>query len=111
MWNKGALVIIKRGDEAMANAMASPFEQEKNDISDEEYKHDKAWKDLLSKKKNDDILLKIAAANEKYDYNWVPPKWAKKIVEGFAFVVYKVCVFIDKYLVIREENSNGIDRK
>lgn len=105
MWNKGAVVIVKRGDEAMADAMASNFTFQKNDISDEESKHDKAWKDLLSKAKEDDTLVKIADAEAKYGYNYIPPKWAKKIVENFAFAVYKICVFIDKYLVIRKEGE------
>lgn len=105
MWSKGAVVIVKHGDEAMADAMASSFEK-KNDISDEEWKHDKAWKDLLSEAKNDEIDLLIADAEIRYGHNWQPPAWAKHIVEGFAFIVYKICMFIDKYLVIREEKSN-----
>ena len=104
MWKKGAVVIVKHGDEAMADAMASPFEQ--NDISNDDQNYDKAWKDLLSEAKKDEIDLLIADAEIRYGHNWQPPAWAKHIVEGFAFVVYKICVFIDKYLVIREEKNH-----
>ena len=99
MWNKGAVVIVKRGDEAMANAMASPFEKdhEKESLSNEE----RAWKDLLSQAKEDAVLAKIADAQATYGRNYIPPKWAKKIVEGFAFIVYGISIFVERYLVIK----------
>ena len=107
MWKKGAVVIVKHGDEAMANAMASVFDEKKDeDIEvNEDPNYDKTWKDLLYKSKKDAIDAAILDAKEHYEHNWTPPKWAKRIVECFALVVYGVCVFIDKYLVIREEKE------
>ncbi len=99
MWSKGAVVIVKRGDEAMADAMASSFEEdrEKDPLTNEE----RAWKDLLSQAKEDAVLAKIADAQATYGRNYIPPKWAKKIVEGFAFIVYGISIFVERYLVIR----------
>lgn len=108
MWKKGAVVIVKRGDEAMADAMASNFEQEEQeqtDIYSDDQKYDKAWKDLLSQAKSDAVDAMIAKARAEYGHIWTPPKWARRIMEGFAFIIYWICVFIDKYLIIRKEGE------
>ena len=102
MWSKGAVVIIKRGDEAMANTMASPFEQRmaaKEHINEDQAIRD--WYKMLCKAKKEAVDKAILDAQETYGHNWTPPRWAKKITEGFAFVVYGICVFIERYLVLR----------
>ena len=98
MWSKGAVVIVKRGDEAVADAMASPFEQQTQEPLNED---EKDWKDLLSQAKKDAIMVKIAIAEANYGRNYIPPAWAKKIVECFAFIVYKFSIFVERYLVIK----------
>lgn len=100
MWSKGAVVIVKRGDEAMANSIEEglglkmvPVEQV------EDMKRDNFF---LKKRCSKAIQQDIIDAQIKYGYNWVPPKWASKLVQGFALIVYGVSIFVDRYLTIKD---------
>ena len=99
MWSKGAVVIVKHGDEAIADAVAKGIDIQTVAKSDVE----KIERDYRFMKNRDSKYWKrkIRKANEKYAYNWRPPWWAKKTVEAFAFVVYGFSVFVDKYLRIK----------
>lgn len=100
MWSKGAVVIVKHGDEEMANAMENALDIRLKDpktLTGSE----RAEYDLLKKAKSDSLKAKIAESEEIYGYNWTPPKWAEKIVGAFALVVYGISVFIDRYLRIK----------
>ncbi len=92
MWSKGAVVVVKRGDKAMADAIEKGL--------DIRYTNNDRY-DLV---KNRDRLYwqaKIDEAQLYYGTNPAPPpKWARKIVAGFAFIVYGFSVFVDKYLKI-----------
>lgn len=99
MWSKGAVVIIKHGDEAMADAMEKGLDiRYTKGVKDE-----KTCKtELAALARQEEIAAKIADAQANYGYNWTPPKWANKIIGVFALIVYGVSVFIDKYLRIKE---------
>lgn len=101
MWSKGAVVIVKRGDEEMANAIERGLDIRLKDpktLTEGE----RAEYDLLKKAKSDKLKAMIAENEEEYGYNWTPPKWAEKIVGAFALIVYGISVFIDRYLRIKE---------
>lgn len=100
MWSKGAVVIVKHGDTEMANAIEKSLDIRLKDpkmLTDSE----RAEYDLLKKAKSDKLRAMIAENEEEYGYNWVPPKWAEKIVGAFALIVYGISVFIDRYLRIK----------
>ena len=89
MWSKGAVVIVKRGDEALADAIEKGLDIttiESNGDAAEEVANLKRANYFLSKKSRKVTDEMIAEARELYGYNWTPPKWANKIIEGFAFI-------------------------
>lgn len=104
MWSRGAVVIIKRGDEALADAIEKGLDISSNvpeEAISEEIKNLKCENYFLRKKSSKAINEMIEEARELYGYNWTPPKWANRIVECFAFIVYWFSIFVDKYLIIR----------
>ncbi len=99
MWSKGAVVIVKRGDEAMASAIEGGLDIQavpKKDV--EALERDYTF---LKRRDAKTLKKKIEDAEADYGHNWIPPKWLGKIMEGLAFIVYLISVFIDKYLVIK----------
>ncbi len=106
-WKKGAVVIKKHGDEEWADAMektlnvqrAAKKEMEELIKENEELKRDNTF---MKKHIVEDLENKMADAERDYSYNWTPQsKFAKYVTEGFAFVIYHIVMFIDKYLVLR----------
>lgn len=97
-WKKGAVVIKKHGDEEWANEMEKALNV--RHASDQEVEELRRENTFMKKHIIKDIKEKIFLAELDYGYNWIPPKWAKGIVEGFAFIVYHICNFIEKYLVL-----------
>ena len=95
-WSKGAVVIKKHGDEEWADAMEKALDIQR--ASDKEVEELKRDNEFLKKHVVEDLEQKIIDAELDYGYNWTPPKWARGIVEAFAFVVYHFSVFVDKYL-------------
>lgn len=101
MWSRGGVVIVKRGDEAITDAIEQGMDILVSDTTDEDTKKIKDERDLLKKAKTDAILCKIAKAEYEYGRNPTLPDWARKISEAAALVVYVICTFIDRYLRIK----------
>lgn len=100
MWSKGAVVIVKRGDEAMANAIEKGLDLKMVPVEEvEDMKRDNFF---LKKRCVKAIQQDILDAQLKYGHNWVPPKWANKLVQGFALIVYGISIFVDRYLTIKD---------
>ena len=106
MWSKGAVVIVRHGDEDMGNAIKDAVGTKMVPI-DEVKKLEEDVKELerdnffLRKRSSEAIMADILSAEIKYGRNFVPPKWAKKIWEWNAFLIYHFSMFVDKYLVLR----------
>lgn len=114
MWQKGALVIVKRsGDQKMADAMIDGLNQhplplnqsqsEQLSSSDtlKRIKELEAENYFLKKRLNEIYQQKMSENQMFYGYNWAPPKWANKIISLCALIIYGFSVFVDKYLVIK----------
>ena len=98
-WTKGAVVtVIKHGDKDMANGMEKIFTDSM--VSKKDYDELERENFFLRKRTREEILEVIAEAEAEYGHNFIPPKWAVPICEGCAFVIYYVCRFIEKYLVL-----------
>lgn len=98
MWSKGAVVIVKHGDEEMANKMEKslvPVQTERKSL-------DTCKTELAAKARQEELAQKIIDAEINYGYNWTPPHWAKVFVSGYALLVYGFTMFVDKYLRIKE---------
>lgn len=92
-WSKGAVVIVKHGDHEMADAIEQGiaiYKASKAEVEEME-------RDLTFLRKRDRQYWNemIDEANELYGRNRIPPKWAKKLVEGFAFLVYHFSMFVE----------------
>lgn len=97
-WSKGAVVIKKTGDETWANEMEKALDIRKAvDRDKTELERDNEW---MKKHIVEDLEQKIIDAEIDYGYNFVPPKWAKPIFEGMAFIQYGIALFVDKYMKI-----------
>lgn len=97
-WKKGAVVIKKHGDEEWADAMEKALNVQK--AANKELEELRRDNEFLKKHVTKDLKQKIIDAELNYGYNWTPPKWAKDIVEGFAFIVYYISLFVEKYLIL-----------
>ena len=102
MWSKGAVVIIKRGDEAMADMMTKGLNVEESVVENaDEIENLKMQNYFLKKRVRKTTDLMIEDARLQYGYNWTPPKWANYIVRGFALVIYGVSIFVDRFMRIK----------
>ena len=97
MWSKGAVVIVKRGDEAMADALERGLDIR---YSDDTSKEQKCKYELMEITRSEKLQRQIEELEEMYGYNWTPPRWAKGM-SVFALIIYGISVFIDKYLRIK----------
>lgn len=97
-WKKGAVVIKKHGDEEWADAMEKALNVQK--AANKELEELRRDNEFMKKHVTEDLEQKIIDAELNYGYNWTPPKWAKGIVEGFAFIVYHISLFVEKYLIL-----------
>lgn len=99
MVNKGALVIIKRGDkdmrDQMANSIVAPELIKEIDNLKTKY--------YFAKRRNRKSIMKaIRKARHKYGYNYIPSnKIIKRIREGFALIEYGFAIFVDKFMTIK----------
>ena len=105
-WSKGAVVIVKRGDQEWGDAIEDSLNIKKaSDKELEELRNEnetlKRDKDLGSMHDDKFTDLAIQSLREKYKHKKEPPKWAKIVMEGFAFIVYWISVFFDKFLTIK----------
>lgn len=102
MWSKGAVVIVKRGDEAMADMITKGLKVEKSVVeNNDEIEALKTQNFFLKKRVRKTTDLMIQDARVQYGYNWTPPKWANHIVRGFALIVYGVSIFVDRFMRIK----------
>jgi hypothetical protein len=101
MWTKGAVVIVKHGDDAMGSAMKNglnlPVLVDQSSVMNIERENF-----FLKRRSRRYYIQKIREAEEKYGYNWQPPKWARGFFSGLAFLEYLFAVFADKYMTIKE---------
>ena len=112
-WKKGAVVIVKRGDEEWADAIEEvldiqkasrkeleELENENKELENEnkELKRSKDMTKIHDDKFTDNMIAKL---EREYGNHWTPPKWVRWILEAVAFVVYWISLFVDKYLVIK----------
>lgn len=89
-WSKGAVVVVKRGDTEIADAIESGINI--NKTTDGKYCF------MPRRHTKEELMQMMEDADALYGKRWSPPKWLRKINEGIAFVVYHVCMFIEKYL-------------
>jgi hypothetical protein len=95
-WSKGAVVIKKTGDEAWANEMEKVVNGPKiRDQEKEEMERDNEW---MKKHIVEDLENKIADAEINYGYNFVPPKWAQRVLGVYCLIVFYIDKFAEKYL-------------
>ena len=105
-WEKGAVVIVKRGDQEWGDAIEdalgvkkeSDKELEELRKENEELKRDKELSKNHDTRFTDRAIQDLNYSDEYYK---TPPKWLRIIKEGFAFVIYWISVFWDKYLTIK----------
>lgn len=105
-WKKGAVVIVKRGDQEWGDAIedalnvkkASDKELEELRKENEELKRDK---ELTKNHDTRFTNMAIQDLKDKNEYYKTSPPWLRVIKEGFAFVIYWISVFWDKYMTIK----------
>lgn len=95
-WTKGAVVIVKHGDDAIADAIEKGMDIQT--YSKKEVKEMERENTFLKKRSVESLTKAIQDAENDYGYNWTPPKWAEWIISIWAFCTYHICTFIEKYL-------------
>lgn len=99
MWSKGAVVIIKYGDEEMANSMVEGMRinlSEMPKAGTKDIKTLEAENYFLRCCVNRLTKDKIQRAQEDYGYGRSTPRWLQKVSEWIAFIVYCFSTFIEK---------------
>lgn len=93
-WSKGAVVVVKRGDPGMADEMEKIFKSNVKGSGG-------GYCFLPHKHSPEELKAMMEDAQRLYGKRgWSFPEWFRPIKEGMAFIVYHVCLFIDKYLKI-----------
>lgn len=92
MWSKGAVVVVKRGDAAMADAIEKGLDIKEKSNMNNFY--------LPKRHTKEELKLMIEDAERDYGTRRTPPKWIRVISEGMAFIVYHISVFVERYLVL-----------
>lgn len=100
MWSKGAVVIVKHGDQDWADSIEQTIAIRK--ASNQEVEELKRENTFLKKRTTDDLIAKIEKAEQDYGYNWTPPKWAKWFFDILALIEYGAAMFVDKFMTIKE---------
>lgn len=104
-WSKGAVVIKKHGDQKWADEMEKIFEVDGDGegvpVKDQEKEDLKRDNQFMKKHVVEGLEKKIMDAELEYGYHPVRPRWMQCIMEGFAFVIYYISIFVDKYLILR----------
>ena len=101
MWSKGAVVIVKYGDEEMANSMVEGIRinlSEMPKAGTKDIKTLEAENYFLRCCVNRLTRDKIERAQDEYGYEGHKPIWIQKIFEWLAFVVYCFSTFIEKIM-------------
>lgn len=101
MWSKGAVVVVKKGDPVIADAIEKGVTANKmvpkKDV--EETERENAF---MKKRYRESLENDIADAELQYGYNRVTPRWLKPIAGLWALIVYGISVFVDKFMTIKE---------
>lgn len=101
MWSKGAVVVVKRGDPAMGDAMLSGMGFET--VPSHQIEKLKRDNYFLKRKATKAEARAVRKAKALYGYNPpAPPEWAKPLVDIYALAVYGYATFVDKYLVLHD---------
>lgn len=102
MWSKGAVVIVKHGDQEWADsieqALAIRRASEKELRELEELKRHKNLSKIHDDKFTDIV---IEDARRRYRKIRPMPRWLDILLAPWSLLVYGVSLFADKYLVIR----------
>lgn len=93
-WSKWAVVIKKHGDKEWADAIEKAINVKK--ASDKEIEELERENTFMKKRVTESLEEKIADAEAKYGYNWVPPKWMKPITDVISLIEYGFAILIDK---------------
>lgn len=99
-WSKGAVVIVKRGDQEWADAMEQALAIKR--ASKEEIAEMERENTLLKTRMSKELEEKIADADRMYGYNFVWPKWLDPITGFFALIIYGIACFWDRFMTIKE---------
>ena len=106
MTNKSAVVIIKRGDQEMANAMVDglnlPAVQDSRMIFLERENF------FLKRQRTRTMRRKIREAQLKYGNNYIPKSnLGRRIREGWALIEYGLALFAERFMTIEGVNRRG----
>lgn len=105
-WTKGAVVIVKRGDQEWADAMEESLDIPRGDdreMKELENENKELKRDNDLSKIHDTRFTDMVIESLEHDYGRTrkSPKWAQIVKQGFALIVYVVSVFFDKFLTIK----------
>lgn len=101
-WSKGAVVIIKRGDEEWADSMENALVPKKDICDDEEMKTLKRDNELT--KIHDTRFTNNMIEALLHTYGPIPkpiPKWLDWLLAPWTLLIYGVSLFTNKYLIIK----------
>lgn len=96
MLAKPGVVIIKRGDKEVADALEKGLGV--GMYTKDQMMEVQRERDFYKKHVIEDLEGAIADAQEEYGRNYIPPVWAQKVIGVYALVMYGIQKFIDKYL-------------
>ena len=103
MYSKRAVVVVKRGDEAIADAIERGLPIRYVDDETMEIRNKYG---LLKRRDKRYWKQKIEEANAMYgDTPKVRRPWVQKSREGLAFIIYGISLFVDKYMIIHERRE------
>lgn len=100
MWDKGAVVILKRGDEAMADSIEDAMT--KSLVPLEEMEKVKRENFFLKRQNSRNNSEKIAGANYFYEKKRRSIHLPKIISDFYAITIYGLSEFTARFLTIRE---------
>ena len=92
-WSKGAVVVVKHGDPKMADEMEKIFRNSTKSSGG-------GYCFLPHRHTTEELKNMIEDARITYGKRYRTPEWLRPIKEGCAFIVYYICKFIERYLVL-----------
>lgn len=96
MLTKPGVVIIKHGDKEVTDAIEKGIGV--GMYTKEQMTEVQRERDFYKKHIIEELEEKIADAEARHGYNYIPPTWAQKVIGVYALIMYGVQKFIDKYL-------------
>lgn len=96
--NRGAVVIVKHGDQEIADAIEKGLDIR---YRDEKKDENTCKTELAAIARQKDIAKKFRAARRKYRIK-KKPKEQGVVKNVFIFLVYAFTMFVDKYMRIKE---------